>query len=122
MIVLELFIVVFFGMHVGKEIFKRKAVEQEVVRLEAEISKLENKSDDLSKLLEYAKTDSFVEIQAREKLNLAKQGESVVVIPEVDAVSGEVDKELAGNSKVLGESNIKLWWEYFFDYEQLWLE
>ena len=122
MIVLELCIVVFFGMHVGKEIFKRKAVEQEVVRLEAEISKLENKSDDLSKLLEYAKTDSFVEIQAREKLNLAKQGESVVVIPEVDAVSGEVDKELAGNSKVLGESNIKLWWEYFFDYEQLWLE
>lgn len=125
MIILELGIIIFFGFHVAKQIIEKRAIEDEVSRLEAEISKLENKSDDLSALIEYAKTDTFIEQEAREKLNLVKDGESLVFIPNVDA-------DLDSDPKVLSESsssnenslfsNINLWQKYFFDYNQLWMD
>ncbi len=121
-IFLEIAALIFFGFHVGKEFLRKRAIEKEVAVLEAEIERLEQKDDNLSSLLEYAKTDSFVESQARDKLNLVKPGESLVVIPNVDVDSENEDQSINNNGKILGESNIKLWWEYFFDYDQMWIE
>ena len=120
-IILELLALIFFGFKIGKEILERKAIEKEVARLEAEIGKLENNKDDLGALLEYAKTDSFVEKEAREKLNLAKQGEEVVVIPDVDDPA-QAEPDAQSESASLGKSYVRLWGEYFFDNEQIWME
>lgn len=120
-IILELLALLFFGFKVGKEILERKAIEKEVARLEAEIGKLQNNKDDLGALLEYAKTDSFVEKEAREKLNLVKQGEEVLVIPDVD-VSLSLEPANESEGAVLPKSHVRLWWEYFFDNGQMWME
>jgi cell division protein FtsB len=118
-IVVEIVILGFFTLNAGKEILERRAIEAEISKLEAEISKLEHKEDELGALLEFVQTDSFVEQEARAKLNLAKAGESLVVIPEVD-----VREENAGiipniQGTVAGESHFSLWWKYFFEHAQL---
>ncbi|MBU2575910.1 septum formation initiator family protein [Patescibacteria group bacterium] len=119
-VVLEIAIIVFFGFHIGKQVLEKRAIQEEVDRLEAEIGKLENKNDDLSALIEYAKTDAFVEQEARQKLNLVKEGESLVLIPDVDAEPDAWPR--VGGDFQPKAGNVKLWQEYFFDYDQLWLD
>jgi|ETN02SMinimDraft_4_1059925.scaffolds.fasta_scaffold272417_2 cell division protein FtsB len=128
-IAIEVAVLIIFGFQVGKEILERRAIEAEIAHLESEIQKLEYKKDDLGALIDYVQTDAFVEQEAREKLNLAKTGEAVVVIPDVDASAVDSSILLNGdesvNSKsgtVLGDTNTKLWWKYFFDQEQLWID
>lgn len=51
---------------------------------------LQNQNKELKKQLEYIQTPEFIEKQARDKLGLAKKGETMVVIPEekIDTVLG----------------------------------
>jgi len=122
MIMLEIAAVVVFGFYVGKAVLEKRAIQAQIATLELDISKLEHEKDSLGALIEYAKTDSFVQKEAREKLNLTAQGESVVVIPEIDSgtsVAVEESSVKAHNGSILGESNVKIWWEYFFDYSEL---
>jgi len=122
---LEFLLILFFAFNVGQEILKRKAIEAEIKSLENEIGKLETDKDDLSKLLAYVETDSFIKNEARDKLNLVESGENVVVIPDIDAAaqdassSPDVSVSLAAG---IPDSNLKRWWEYFFDYDKLWIE
>jgi len=130
MILIEFIVLVFFGFGVGKQVVQKRSIEAEVGRLEQEIGKLEQSQDDLGNLLKYVQTDNFIEQEARNKLNLVKEGENLVVIPEVDADSGEIAN--SDSPRVLGDSqpeagqplagNIKLWWKYFFDNDSLWLD
>ena len=46
------------------------------------IEELRAKNEDLKKRLEYIESDEFVEKEAREKLNMAKEEETVVILPE----------------------------------------
>lgn len=47
-----------------------------------ELSGLQHKNVELKKKLEKVQTPEFIEEQARNKLNLAKEGETVVIIPQ----------------------------------------
>jgi len=112
---LEILIISFFGFKVWEEFSQKRSVEMEVKKLEAEIEKLKTRDDDLTSLLEYAKTDSFVETEAREKLNLVQEGETLVIIPDADAEQEEKTSLASESLEVAKESNIVLWWKYFFD-------
>jgi len=130
MVLIEFIVLVFFGFGIGKQVIQKRSIEAEVLRLEQEIGKLERNQDDLGNLLKYVQTDNFIEQEARNKLNLVREGENLVVIPEVDLDSDEVAN--IGGQMVLGDSqpktgqplvgNIKLWWKYFFDNDSLWLD
>jgi cell division protein FtsB len=52
---------------------KSDALESQIIKLQAQI-------DDLGYKVTYYKTDSYREILAREKLNMAAPGESVIII------------------------------------------
>lgn len=126
---LEMVILLFFAFSVAKEIMKKRAIEREIGRLEADIGRLQNDKDKLSALFSYAQTDAFVEQEAREKLNLAKEGENLLLLPKADAASGTAGVEAASAAYMepdLSEpagpppSNAKLWWRYFFERERLW--
>ena len=122
---LEVAILLFFAFNVGKEMYKKHSIEQEVSRLEAEIGKLENNKSELSALLSYVKTDAFVEQEAREKLNLAGEGESLVLMPEADNINASSSPEqvaLAVNDSEeppVQSTNLERWWQYFFEHERL---
>lgn len=104
-----------------KEIRQRYTVEREIDLLRGEVDALESQNMELSRLLEYFQTDSFVEREGRSKLNLALPGEEVVIIPQDDnqsldygtGSSGiEIDREIKEESKDV--RNSKKWWAYFF--------
>lgn len=120
MIALEILVVMAFGFYVAKAVLEKRAVLADIAALEADIATLGEEKDSLSELIEYAKTDSFVQEEAREKLNLTAPGESVVVIPDIDSqqrAARAVDQTQSG--AILGAANAALWWEYFFDHDEL---
>lgn len=130
---IEIIVIVFFAFNLGKEVIKKRAIEKEVGRLEAEIGQLESDKDELGALLSYVKTDAFIQNEAREKFNLVTPGESLIVIPEVDLKTeeqGNLDNQESATTTeggvVLGarleKTNITKWWQYFFDQDQFWLD
>jgi len=124
-LIVEFAIILLFAFRVGQEVLKRRAIEGEIHSLETEIGKLETQKSELGALLSYIETDSFVRNEARDKLNLAEPGEHVVVIPDVDTespVPGEEHGALQAPSDQPQTTNLKRWWQYFFDHDKLWID
>lgn len=129
-LLLELAILVYFGFNVGQEIYKRRGIEAQITKLENEIGKLEKDKNDISSLLSYVQTDAFVEQEAREKLNLAKAGESLVLVPNADNPDALLNNPAPGGPQAADaprrartkKSNLVKWWQYFFEHERLALE
>ncbi len=124
-LILEIAILIYFAFNVGQEMLKRRGIEAQITRLESEIGKLANDKNDINSLLSYVQTDAFVEQEAREKLNLAKDGESLVLLPNADNPDAlvnnpESDSEPDGGGRA--KSNLTKWWQYFFEHERLALE
>jgi cell division protein DivIC len=111
LLLLTLLILVIF---IGYSIFKEKRNEQETVRniksLEQQMTDLESQSLELAEMIKYLRSEDFVEREAREKLNLQKPGEKVVIVPaEENPETGAAGKEDLADKK-----NWQLWFEYFF--------
>lgn len=129
-IILEVLVLGYFMFNVGQEMLKKQGIEAEISHLENEIGKLEKDKNDLNALLSYVQTDAFVEQEAREKLNLAKDGESLVLLPEADSTGfgaptpqeGIVDNYSQSVETPVKKSNLVKWWQYFFEHERLALE
>lgn len=98
----------------GKELIRKHEVNQEIEKVQSEIDRLERKNKELSSLTEYLNTEEFKEIQARQNLNLQKEGETAVAItvpPTPNNDEGVIEEEPV---IVESKSNIQKWWEYFF--------
>lgn len=103
-------LVVLVGYAVVRERKDRVATVKSVESLEQEIAELEDKSLELSAMIKYLRSDEFVEREAREKLNLQKPGEKVVIVPESELEIARV----AGEEDSKNKRNWELWLEYFF--------
>jgi cell division protein FtsB len=82
-----------------KSILKTK--QEELLRLQKDQEALQNK-------LTLAQSPEFIEKEAREKLNLGKIGETIVLIEE-----GEVQAQTKEKEKI-AMPNWKKWWNLFF--------
>lgn len=88
------------------------------------VSSLEKKKLALDKELKYKKTARFIEEQARNRLNMAKQGEDVLVLPAALRDPSKITSRLEKpNGQVMGDTdsveneerrNFWLWLELFF--------
>lgn len=109
-IILVLFAFVSFG----RELYNRIQVNQEISRLEQQVRELESRKTRLTNLIEYFESPLFQEQEAREKLGLAKPGESVVVVPTTNT---SPTASASGTDETTGSeiANPKKWWQYFFD-------
>lgn len=137
-LVVEAIIIIFFAFNVAKEIIRRRALAAEVRKLTADISQLEKNKSELATLLDYVKTDAWVEAEARSKLNLAKDGEKLVLVPAIDgsaasdtpadeparpaSLAGSADSARRQPLAIASKSNLVRWWDYFFEHERLWQE
>ena len=83
----------------------------EMGRLENEIQEIENENLKLQQV--YFKTDEFLELAAREKLNKALPGEHLVILPETPKTK-VVDTGIAATA-VDDRSNFEKWLEFLFD-------
>ena len=99
----------------SKKILEGREISQEIKTTEEEITRLESKNSELSELFSYLNTNEFLEQEAREKFNLQKEGESVMVVPESAKKDNGKQIAAASEDEVGRRSNPSRWWNYFFN-------
>jgi len=118
LIIIGVIILVFLSIALGKELLRRYEINREINQLETEISQLEERNLDLDELIEYFNTNSFVEKEAREKLGMQKEGETMVIINNDNQVIINNQPVEASGQSVSGSeelTNPQRWWNYFFN-------
>jgi cell division protein FtsB len=113
---LGLIVLVFISIALGREIAHRNQIRNQIESLKSEISSLEQKNIELGSLIEYLKTPSFKEKEARTRLGLQKPGESVISVPEeeINEENSNLNIENSTNNSKIANTNPKKWWSYFF--------
>lgn len=121
-LVISIVVLFFVSVSFGKEVYRKYQIQKEINLMEEEVSSLESKNHDLGKMLEYFKSDAFLETEARKKLNLQKPEEKVVIFTEevnkesVEMVAIQEEAISANNNEEVVElSNSEKWWNYFFE-------
>lgn len=119
--------VIWTGIILVKTFYKKDQLQAEIDSLKREIDKLDKKNQEAAALINYFSSDNFLERQAKEKLNLKREGEEVVMLSRgaenievgaaaaksASATSSAVSAalQMRGNS---GVNNLAQWWQYFF--------
>lgn len=124
LIVVNILIVLVLGMSLGREIVRSRSIQSEITQLQEEAESLAARNIEISELKIAMQTESYIEREARLKLGMKKEGETVVVIQDDSAVA---DAEGGTASDPLGYvieaeevssepvANPTKWWYYFFD-------
>lgn len=89
-------------------------VRQQIAALETEVLNLQRKKLVSLDLLKQAGTEQFLEDKAKTELNLKKEGEQVLVIPDIKSETPQnivVTTTIAVDEPAL--SNPRKWWYYF---------
>ena len=130
LIVVNLLVIIFLGMSLGREVVRSRSIEADIAALQAQADDLVTSNQEMLNLQTAMQTESFIEREARLKLGLKKPGETVVVITddESDAVIDEgstdptdplgyvIDEETDEASfSTQNLANPLKWWYYFFD-------
>jgi cell division protein FtsB len=89
------------------DLWKRRDI---VVERKTALEKVEAENVRLKKALLESQTPEFIEKQAREKLNLAKPDEVVVIVAKATS-SGVLNQE---GERVDQKPSWRVWWELFF--------
>lgn len=99
-------------------VWQNYKLDKELLSLKEETAQLTLKNKYLENLIQYRKTDSFKDKEARAKLNYQKPGETVFIIPEDNAIEqfteGNTKDE---NSAAIEErelTNPEKWWKFIF--------
>lgn len=95
----------------AKVLSQKRIVDREISKINAQMERVKQNNEELSSLIQYLNTSEYQEKEAREKLNLSKEGEFVVVLPQNSKLSGAESEE----PEHARPSNPKLWFNYFFN-------
>ncbi len=110
-----LLVLALISMPLAKNYNRRKSIDKQIAAIEEEIKKTENKNTDLQKLIDYFRSDQFVEEQARLNLNMKKPGESVAIVSPDDSIAAS--RQTSGSGTGPAEpaaANPHRWLKYFF--------
>ncbi len=99
-------LVVFVAQATWREFGKQQAIRRDIDELHKEYANLKAENDKLTRFLRYYESDEFIEREAREKMNMAKKGEHMVLITKN---FNELEKDK--NTKK-GLQNWQLWLNY----------
>lgn len=113
----KLFLFIFFIIavyaliNVYHNVSQRMKVQKEINNLQAEVDNFQKDNNKLGDLIKYFQSEEYIESSSREKLSYKKPGETVIVF-------NSEQNNIVNENKVVGvkkQSNIILWWEYFFN-------
>jgi cytoskeletal protein RodZ len=107
--------------------FQRKyAIEKEKQELSQQVSRIKQDIFSLEQVKEYISSSSYQEREAKQKLDLQKPGEQVVIITPGSIVANLNSEELVSvlknpeaEKRIPAQTNPEKWWAYFFDKERL---
>jgi cell division protein FtsL len=98
---------VFSCVRLISEVYRRQNISSEINKLRTQVEALQKDKTDLSALIAYLNTDTYLEDQARTKLGLLKEGESEVIIP-------DTAKSTLSTNDRSDRTALVSWWDYFF--------
>ena len=93
-----------------KERNQQMVLNENIRSLEEEIASLSGRNLELSQMVKYFKSEEYVEYEAREKLNMLKSGEKVVIVP----AELQNQRQVAGVKEEKTRKNWEKWIDYFF--------
>lgn len=94
----------------AKTYYQDYQIRQQIIQLQDNARNLETRKLELLEALEYVKSKSFVEEQARTELNLVKPGEQMMVIPNGNKSNGQVSTPVVESPS---QPNYLKWWNFF---------
>ena len=112
-------VVVFVSVHVVSVFKKRQEVEAEIEKINQEKTALNEKKEELNNLLDYFQDKSFIEKEARRKLNMQKEGERAVIVinkGESSNLSANVSEaeDISQRKRPEDLSNYHKWLDFIF--------
>lgn len=116
-IFLGLVAVALISVAIYKENARKKQVQAEIDSLEKQAEQIRKENASLTDKIAYLGSGDFQEKEAKDKLNLQKPDESVVIIqPERSVDNPQEAKEDSRQQVVVKVSMPEKWWKYFFKY------
>lgn len=108
---------IFISSNAVREAYRSKTIEKEVEGLKLEAQRIQSENKDLSERIAYFETSEFQEKVAKEKLNLQKPDETVVVVKQAVRQGEQKNNEqiIVEEDKVI-VPNYRKWWDFFFKY------
>jgi len=103
---------VFLGISLLRNISNVKRVNQRIDQKEKEVARIENEQEELKRKLEFTQSSQYMEQQLRDKLGLAKEGETVVIMPPPEVLRNIAPK-YEEEKDVLPDPNWKRWLKLF---------
>ncbi len=88
--------------------------DQKIDSADQKLEEVKVINDELKQEVKKVESEHFVELQARDKLGLAKDGETVVILPDEATLRRMAPPQEAFESPSLPDPNWKKWWKLFF--------
>ena len=110
-------VLVLIGISLGKEVYRKRQIQKEIEGLQSQISQMGQQNGDMENLISYLSSTDFQEKQAREKLNLQKSDEKMIVLRKDVVQPDSQPPNTAVNPQAPPEDNSpnwQKWWKYFF--------
>jgi len=104
----------FSGFHFMKTKYKQNKISEEVEELQKQIADFEKKNKNLEQLAGYLQTDEFKTREAKEKLNLVKEGEKVIIAKKQEVEEAIEAIDIQKPEVKIDRPNYYYWWHYFF--------
>ncbi len=100
-----------------REAYRNRKIEADISKLNQEKEKLQKENDALAKSIAFFETSQYQEKVAKQKLNLQKADENVVIVkPVPEEEKTEVAPESKEEVKTPAAPNYKKWLNFFFKY------
>jgi cell division protein FtsB len=112
-----LLILILIGISLGKETYRKRQIQKEIEGLEEQINQLGQENNDMNNLISYLQSNDFTEKEAREKLNLQKNDEKMIILQKEIVPQGSSEASGADSTPTPvmdGSPNWQKWWKHFF--------
>lgn len=112
-------LIVYVVFILGRSVWFNWQLKREIDTIKSQIVAITQQNKDLENLILYYQSDSFREVEARQKLGLKKVGETAVAVPtkKYDNYQAEIEAEknkLSDTKQDSAAPNYRFWWAYFF--------
>jgi cell division protein FtsB len=103
---------------ISKETYRKKQAQVEIDKLRQEAEKITRENVELTDKLSYLESRDYQEKEARDKLNMQKANENMVIVEpglsQKDTAKETTDEN--GKKLFVKTTNVEKWWNYFFKY------
>jgi cell division protein FtsB len=110
----EMVILTFSIIAFVKTVNKKSSIDSEIGLLQSQAQKLKEEKQFYQQELQETSLSSYVELEAKKKLNYRRPGETVLVFYEDTARQPLPAKSALSQKETKEPSNLVKWWEYFF--------